>query len=46
MIMHEECLDGNFKSVEDLREASRRKVSVPHVKQVIFVIDLAKYKWV
>ena len=29
MIMHEECLEGNFKSIESLR-----KVSVPHVRQV------------
>ncbi|XP_059437342.1 pre-rRNA-processing protein TSR2-like [Corylus avellana] len=30
MIMHEECLEGNFKSIESLR-----KVSVPHVRQVV-----------
>ncbi|PON32207.1 Pre-rRNA-processing protein TSR [Parasponia andersonii] len=34
MLMHEECLDGNFKSVEVLREASNRRVAVRHVKQV------------
>jgi hypothetical protein len=30
MIMHEECLEGNFKSIENLR-----KVSAHHVIQVI-----------
>jgi hypothetical protein len=33
MIMHEECLEGNFKSIESLR-----KVSVPRVRQVIIYI--------
>ncbi|XP_062109913.1 uncharacterized protein LOC133821785 [Humulus lupulus] len=33
MIMHEECLDGNFKSIEGLREANHRRVPVRHVKQ-------------
>ncbi|XP_062143270.1 pre-rRNA-processing protein TSR2 [Alnus glutinosa] len=30
MIMHEECLEGNFKSIENLR-----KVSAHHVRQVV-----------
>ncbi|KAM5546454.1 hypothetical protein ABKV19_002453 [Rosa sericea] len=34
MIMHEECLDCNFKSIESLREANSRRVPTPHVKQV------------
>ncbi|XP_061996055.1 pre-rRNA-processing protein TSR2-like [Rosa rugosa] len=35
MIMHEECLDCNFKSIESLREANSRRVPTPHVKQVV-----------
>ncbi|KAL8090189.1 uncharacterized protein LOC141695254 [Apium graveolens] len=31
MIMHEECLEGNFMSIERLRDAPR--VSVPQIKQ-------------
>lgn len=31
MIMHEECLEGNFSSVENLRDAP--SVSVSHIKQ-------------
>lgn len=31
MIMHEECLEGNFMSIERLRDAPR--VSVPHIRQ-------------
>ncbi|CAB4281851.1 unnamed protein product [Prunus armeniaca] len=34
MIMHEECLDCNFKSIESLREANHRRVAVPHVREV------------
>ncbi|KAF4349063.1 hypothetical protein CsatB_030952 [Cannabis sativa] len=33
MIMHEECLDGNFKSIEALKEANHWRVPVRHVKQ-------------
>ncbi|XP_074342132.1 uncharacterized protein LOC141679563 [Apium graveolens] len=32
MIMHEECLEGNFMSIERLRDAPR--VSVPQIKQL------------
>lgn len=35
MIMHEECLDCNFKSIESLREANSQRVPT-HVKQVLF----------
>ncbi|KAI5326576.1 PREDICTED: pre-rRNA-processing TSR2 [Prunus dulcis] len=34
MFMNEECLNGDFKSVESLREANNRRVALPHVKQV------------
>ncbi|RXH85137.1 hypothetical protein DVH24_041905 [Malus domestica] len=34
MIMYEECLDCNFKSIESLKEANQRKVAVPHVREV------------
>lgn len=34
MIMHEECLDGNFSSVERLKEASRNPVAYAHVEKV------------
>ncbi|KAK9941183.1 hypothetical protein M0R45_017802 [Rubus argutus] len=35
MIMHEECLDCNFKSIESLREANSRRGPTPHVRQVV-----------
>ncbi|XP_050378834.1 pre-rRNA-processing protein TSR2-like [Argentina anserina] len=35
MIMHQECLDCNFKSIESLREAISRRAPTPHVKQVL-----------
>ncbi|KAG2694971.1 hypothetical protein I3843_08G167700 [Carya illinoinensis] len=35
MTMHEECLEGNFQSIEGLREASRQEVAVNHVRQVV-----------
>ncbi|GAU51746.1 hypothetical protein TSUD_137410 [Trifolium subterraneum] len=34
MIMHEECLSGNFGSVERLREASHNPAAYPHAEQV------------
>ncbi|XP_041022290.1 pre-rRNA-processing protein TSR2 homolog [Juglans microcarpa x Juglans regia] len=34
MTMHEECLEGNFQSIEGLREVSRQEVAVNHVRQV------------
>lgn len=40
MIMHEECLDGNFSSIGSLRENSRKRVAHPHVRQVKFLHDL------
>ncbi|KAH7543195.1 hypothetical protein FEM48_Zijuj02G0158000 [Ziziphus jujuba var. spinosa] len=40
MIMHEECLDGNFSSIGSLRETSRKRVAHPHVRQVKFLHDL------
>lgn len=36
MIMHEECLDGDFSSVERLREASRNPPPPSHAQQVNF----------
>ncbi|CAN6582075.1 unnamed protein product [Malus baccata var. baccata] len=33
MFMYEDCLTGNFNSVESLREANHRRVAVPHVRQ-------------
>ncbi|XP_008218176.1 PREDICTED: pre-rRNA-processing protein TSR2 homolog [Prunus mume] len=33
MFMNEECLNGDFKSVESLRESNHRRVALPHVKQ-------------
>lgn len=37
MFMNEECLNGDFKSVESLREANHRRVALPHVKQVSYI---------
>lgn len=34
MTMHEECLEGNFQSIEQLREAGHQDVSNRHVMQV------------
>ncbi|XP_068311994.1 uncharacterized protein [Pyrus communis] len=34
MIMLEECLYCNFKSIESLREANQRRVALPHVREV------------
>lgn len=39
MVMHEECLDGNFSSIGSLRETSRNRVALPHVRQVKSVHD-------
>ncbi|GAU22254.1 hypothetical protein TSUD_227900 [Trifolium subterraneum] len=36
MIMHEECLSGNFVSVERLIEASHNPAAYPHAEQVNF----------
>ncbi|KAK7261473.1 hypothetical protein RIF29_27786 [Crotalaria pallida] len=33
MVMHEECLKGNFSTIEHLREANRRQAANPHVAQ-------------
>ncbi|KAF7817851.1 pre-rRNA-processing protein TSR2-like protein [Senna tora] len=35
MLMHEECLEGNFKSIEILREAGLKQVAGSHVTQVV-----------
>ncbi|WJX61050.1 hypothetical protein P8452_46185 [Trifolium repens] len=35
MIMHEECLSGNFGSVERLREASRNPTAYPRAEQFV-----------
>lgn len=41
MIMHEECAEGNYISVEKLREASAHRIVHSHVKQVILLEYLA-----
>ncbi|XP_030543237.1 pre-rRNA-processing protein TSR2 homolog [Rhodamnia argentea] len=33
--MYEECLEGNFTTIEKLREASLKKVAPAHIKQVV-----------
>ncbi|XP_030534812.1 pre-rRNA-processing protein TSR2 homolog [Rhodamnia argentea] len=35
LIMHEECLEGNFTAIEKLREASLKRVAPAHIKQVV-----------
>ncbi|KAK7258749.1 hypothetical protein RIF29_24334 [Crotalaria pallida] len=35
MVMHEECLKGNFSTIEHLREANRRQAANPHVAQIV-----------
>ncbi|KAI8549361.1 hypothetical protein RHMOL_Rhmol06G0018900 [Rhododendron molle] len=37
MIMHEECLEGNFMSIQRLRETNPPRGSVPHTRQVLVV---------
>ena len=34
MVMHEECLEGKFHSIERLREANQQKAAVHQVRQV------------
>ncbi|KAK4261515.1 hypothetical protein QN277_004502 [Acacia crassicarpa] len=34
MILHEECLEGNFRSLETLREANLKQAACPHAIQV------------
>ena len=34
MVMHEECLEGNFRSIEILREANLNQAAQPHVAKV------------
>lgn len=34
MNMYEECLEGNFKSIERIREAKSRDVPIHYVRQV------------
>ncbi|KAM7508448.1 hypothetical protein LguiA_018901 [Lonicera macranthoides] len=33
MVMHEECLQGNFMSIQRLKETNPPRVAVPHIKQ-------------
>ena len=40
MTMHEECLEGNYQSIEKLREASSRP-AVRHIRQVFLLYLLA-----
>ncbi|KAA8536951.1 hypothetical protein F0562_029429 [Nyssa sinensis] len=35
MIMHEECLEGNYKSIESLKENIPPRVAVPHIRQAV-----------
>ncbi|KAF7805177.1 pre-rRNA-processing protein TSR2-like protein [Senna tora] len=35
MVMHEECLEANFRSIEILREADLKQAARPHVMQVV-----------
>ena len=41
MVMHEECLEGKFQSIERLRETIQQKAAVHHVRQVIISRNLA-----
>lgn len=34
MIMHEECLEGNYSSIEKLRHANNQGQAVPYTEQV------------
>jgi hypothetical protein len=40
MIMHEECLEGNYSSIQKLRDEGPRMGAHQHVKQVIMVFIL------
>ncbi|XP_027357693.1 pre-rRNA-processing protein TSR2 homolog [Abrus precatorius] len=35
MVMHEECLEGNFKSIETLREANLKQAAHPRAIQIV-----------
>ncbi|XP_061373380.1 uncharacterized protein LOC133315735 [Gastrolobium bilobum] len=35
MVMHEECLQGNFRSIEILREANLKQAAHPQVTQIV-----------
>nr|ACU14924.1 unknown [Glycine max] len=35
MVMHEEFLEGNFSSFEDLRKANLEQATLPHVTQIV-----------
>ncbi|XP_061347707.1 uncharacterized protein LOC133293187 [Gastrolobium bilobum] len=35
MVMHQECLQGNFRSIEILREANLKQAAHPHVTQIV-----------
>uniref|UniRef100_A0A5B7AWZ7 Pre-rRNA-processing protein TSR2 n=1 Tax=Davidia involucrata TaxID=16924 RepID=A0A5B7AWZ7_DAVIN len=35
MVMHEECLEGNYKSIESLKENIPPRVAVPHIRQAV-----------
>ena len=37
MVMHEEFLEGNFSSFEDLRKANLEQATLPHVTQVNYI---------
>lgn len=55
MLMHEECLEGNFSSIQRLRETNAPRIALPNVGQVMFydwenfhgffheIIDLSLY---
>lgn len=43
MVLHEECLEGNFRSVEILKEANLRQAAQPRATQVDFGKILLEY---
>lgn len=45
MIMHEECLEGNYNSIEKLRQAGPSTGAHQHVRQVIIVSILCMVTW-
>ena len=40
MVMHEECLEGNYESIIKLRETHPQAVAGSHIRQVSFFMFL------
>ena len=40
MVMHEECLEGNYESIIKLREIRRQAVAHSHIRQVSSIMFL------